>query len=344
MVGKKPGKLTPKNLFYLGALIVLALLPAIVQSDYVRRIIAMIFIYAILAMSLNLIAGINGQLSLGHAAFYGIGAYTSALLSLQFQWPFLATFLVATAAAALFGFLLGVPCLRLSGDYLCIVTIGFAEILRLIFQNWVGLTRGPMGLPGIPRISFFSFKLTTDLQYDYFFLIIMVLTFICMERLINSQIGRAFIAIRDDEVAAGAMGVNLTVYKVLAFVIGSTFAGMAGSMMAHYSSFIGPMNFTVDESLLVLQMVILGGLGSNVGAVVGAAILVIAPELLRVVSEYRMLINGLLMICLMIWRPQGLLGTSATGKAVKARWLGVFAGKKQQAKESELPEQTGGEA
>lgn len=312
------GKRIPgKTWFYVLSLAVLVLLPFVVQSEYSRRILTMIFLYSILSLGLNLVTGVTGQLSLGHAAFYGIGAYTSALLTLNLNWSFLPALLVASLLAGLFGILLGVPTLRLSGDYLCIVTIGFAEIIRLVFQNWVEVTRGPMGLPGIPPISILSFTFKTGTDYYYFFLIMMVLTYISMERILDSQIGRALVAIREDEVAAGAMGVNTTYYKVLAFAVGAVFAGMAGSLMAHYLAFVGPMNFTVDESLLVLQMVILGGLGSNIGAIIGAAILVIAPEVLRVISDYRLLFNGVLMVALMVWRPQGLLGT--TGGGVKFR-------------------------
>ena len=303
------GKDSIKNILLGFGVIILALLPLIIKSGYVRHIMAMIYIYAILSISLNLIAGISGQLSLGHAAFYGLGAYTSALLTMRLDFPFLLSLLMAAIVAGMFGIALGLPCLRLSGDYLCIVTIGFAEIIRLFFQNWTSLTNGPMGIPGIPAIKIFSYAFKSDLDYIYLFLIALILIYIAIERILDSQIGRALIAIREDEVAANAMGVNMTYYKVLAFVLGSVIAGVAGSFMAHYISFIGPMNFTVDESLLVLQMVILGGLGSSIGAFVGAAILVIAPEVLRIISEYRMLFNGLLMVILMIWRPQGLFGS-----------------------------------
>lgn len=331
----KAGRIKRKNLIFAGFLILVALVPIFFTSSYIRHIMAMIFIYGILAMSLNLITGITGQLSLGHAAFYGLGAYTSALFTMQLHWPFAAALLAAICVAGLFGFILGVPCLRLSGDYLCIVTIGFAEIIRLVFQNWVGLTRGPMGIPGIPPISLFHFTLKTDLQYLYFFLIVMVLVYIVMERIQNSQIGRALIAIREDEVASGAMGINLTFYKVLAFVVSALFAGMAGSFMAHYMAFIGPMNFTVDESLLVLQMIILGGLGSNVGAIIGAFILVIAPEALRVISNYRMLFNGALMIGLMIWRPQGLFGTTEVSSGILRKYLPWLFDRKTAASQAE---------
>ncbi|MGE5485594.1 MAG: branched-chain amino acid ABC transporter permease [Ignavibacteriales bacterium] len=310
----------PRKRLWVFALTAMALaVPRLLPTEYSLRIATMICLYAILALGLNLVTGITGQLSLGHAAFYGVGAYVSALLAIHQGWSFLPVMIVSGLVACFFGVLLGAPTLRLSGDYLCIVTIGFAEIVRLVFQNWVQVTRGPMGIPGIPPISLLGFTFRSSSHYYYFFLAVAVLAYICISRILDSKVGRALVSIREDEVAASSMGINTTYYKVVAFAVGALFAGIAGSLMAHYLSFISPMNFTVDESLLILQMTILGGLGSNFGAVVGAAILVVAPEVLRVVSDYRMFFNGTLMVLLMILRPQGLFGTAGGAEVVRIR-------------------------
>lgn len=284
-------------------------LPLIVRSGYIIRILSLIWLYSILALSLNLITGFTGLLSLGHAAFYCIGAYTSALLALKLHWPFIWCLFAAGAMALTFGIAVGIPALRLKMDYLCIVTMGFAEIVRIVFQNWMSLTRGPMGLPGIPRPVIFGFEFTANVHFYYLFLAFLVLVLWVVTGVVDSQIGRALIAIREDEVAAQCSGVDITYYKVMAFALGAGMAGVAGSLMAGYTSYICPSNFTVDESLLILQMVILGGLGSIPGSVVGAAILVSVAEAFRVVSQYRMLLSGIVMVALMVARPQGLLGT-----------------------------------
>ena len=294
---------------YLACFLLVLAVPHVVKSAYTLRVINMIMLYSILALGLNLVGGYCGQLSLGHAAFYGIGAYTSALLTMNLGWPFLPALVVSALFACLWGLILGVPTLRVSGDYLLIVTIGFAEIVRIVFTNWVSVTRGPMGLPGIPGVSIMGFTFRTGTHYYYLFLAALIITVVAIHRLVNSKVGRAFIAIREDETAAAAMGIHTTYYKVMAFAIGALFAGMAGSFLAHYLKFVGPMNFTLDESLLMFQMIILGGLGSISGSILGAAILVVIPEVFRGIYEYRMLINGLIMVTLMIWRPQGLLGT-----------------------------------
>lgn len=283
-------------------------LPMGISSQYTLRLIIMAGVYSILALGLNLIAGYTGQLSIGHAAFYGVGAYTSALLSLRLGVPFWIALPVSAFVAALFGFLVGMPSLRLRGDYLAIVTIAFGELIRLVFLNWTSLTRGPMGLPGIPKPSIFGWVMRTNISFYYLMLVLLGLTIFVVYRIVNSRIGRALVAIRDDEIAAQAIGINVTELKVLVFVTGAFFAGLAGSYYAHFMTYINPDNFTYMESISMLCMVVLGGIGSISGSIVGAAVLTLAPELLRSAVQFRMVLYGLTMILLMLFRPQGFFG------------------------------------
>lgn len=314
--------------FCLGGTILL-LLPLVVRNDYVLRVANMMLIYSMLSLGLNLTTGFAGQLSLGHAAFYGIGAYSTAILALRLSLPFPWTLLCSAVIACIFGLLLGIPTLRVAGDYLCIVTIGFAEIVRLVFLNWMSLTRGPMGLPGVPPAQLFSFVFLDNRSYYYLFLVLASATLFVIWRIVGSQIGRAFIAIREDPIAASAMGVSIVYYKILAFAIGAFFAGIAGSCFAHYLMFVGPNSFNVDESLIMLQTVILGGLGSIPGCLLGTAIIVVLPELFRPIYMYRMLWSGILLIMLMLWKPQGIMGKVTLGHLVRRNKL--FASLKSKA-------------
>jgi branched-chain amino acid transport system permease protein len=283
--------------------------PQVYRDDYAIRILCMIMIWSMLAIGQNVITGFCGQLSVGHAAFYGIGAYTSALLTMRLDLPFPLALLAAGLMAMVLGVVVGFPAIRIGGDYLFIVTIGFSEIVRLTFLNWNALTNGPMGMPGIPPAEILGYLLTTNTHYYYLLLGLLALIIFATWQIIRSDIGRSFQAIREDETAALAMGVNVTFYKLLAFAIGAFFAGLAGSVLAHFLAFVGPDGFTVDESVLVFEMVILGGLGSIAGSVLGAALLVGSVELIRGLVDYRLYVGGILLIVMMIWRPQGLIGT-----------------------------------
>lgn len=283
-------------------------IPMLNFSSYIMRILILGGIYIVLALSLNLLTGFTGQVSLGHAAFYGIGAYTSALLSLEFGYSFLITATCGGIMAAIFGVLLGSPTLKLQGSYLSIVTLGFCEIARIIELNWMGLTRGPLGLPGIPSPKIFGFMIERDRDYYYLIVVLIVITIFVIKNIINSKTGRAMIAIREDDIAAEAMGINIFKYKLLAFTISAFFAGLAGSFYAHYVTFIDPQSFTFDESIQILSMVILGGMGSIPGTIIGALVLVSIPEILRSVQEYRMVLYGIVLVVMMLVRPQGLFG------------------------------------
>lgn len=276
-------------------------------AAYFMRTMIIVGLYIILALSLNLIIGFAGQLSMGHAAFYGIGAYTTALLTVNFGVPFWIAFVASALVASLFGFLLGIPTLRLKGDYLAIATIGFGEIVRLILVNWVKVTRGPAGIPGIPSPKLFGFTIGDNVAWYYFLLVMVILVVLLSKNLLDSRLGRGLIAVRDNELAAEAMGINPTYLKILAFTLGAALAGAAGSMFASYVHYVNPDNFTYMESVVILCMVVLGGSGSISGVIVGAMILAALPELLRSVQLYRYAIYGLMLIILMISRPQGMV-------------------------------------
>lgn len=265
-------------------------------------------------MSLNLIVGYTGLAALGHIAFAAVGAYTSSLLALNFGIsPWIGLFLGAVFAA-LIGVIIGFPSLRLKGDYLALATFGWGLIVYTVAKNWVALTRGPMGLPGIPHFTIFN-ELSGVWSYAVLVSIFTTLTFIAIGNITNSPIGRILRGIREDEIATMAMGKNTNKHKLIVFAVGAFFAGIAGSLYAHYITFIDPSSFTVMESIIVLLMVVFGGMGNLWGSLVGVAILVIFPELLRflgmpssVAAPLRQMIYGLLLIVLMIWRPQGIIG------------------------------------
>lgn len=299
-----------KNQKILLTLLAILILVAPFFSDYVyyRHLLILSLIYIILTASLNLIMGYTGQLALGHAAFYGIGAYTFALLVLNTSVPYWIAFISGGIVAAIFAAFLGGIVLRLKGHYLAIVTLAFGEIVRVTLYNWVSVTRGPMGLPDIPRPSIFTYTFKGTLPYYYLALLITIITLYVMYQLINSRFGRAFIAIRDEENASIAMGVRTTNMKILAFVIGSFFAGLAGSFLASYIRFIHPDNFTSWESLIQNAMVVIGGEGSFWGAVLGAIVLTVLPEVLRVTSQFRLIIYAVIMVASIVLWPYGLAG------------------------------------
>jgi len=286
------------------ALLIL-LTPLIVQNAYYMRVINMILLYSVLSMGLNLVVGHTGLLSFGHAAFYGIGAYTTALLMKDLGWTFWIVLPLSGIVAALFGVVLGLPSLRVRGDYLCVVTIGFGEIVRLVMQNWTSVTRGPMGVPGIPSPRLLSFTLASHAHYFYLGLGLLVVTYVALKNIHESKIGRALLAINHDELAASTMGINTFYYKVLSLAVSTFFAGLAGSFLAVYLSFVGPLNFTMDESVLMIIMVIWGGMGNLAGSIFGAATMVSLIELVRPVARLRLMIWGLLLLVVLLVRPQG---------------------------------------
>jgi branched-chain amino acid transport system permease protein len=288
--------------------LLLVAIPHLVSNQYVIRILIEIILYSILTMSLNLLVGFTGQFSLGHAGFYAIGAYTSALLMMKAGMPYIVALMGAIVITSLMGVVVAVPSFRLGGDYLAIATLGFSEVIRLILLNWQSLTRGPLGLAGVPAPDFFGITRFSLSDYYYYVLALAVLAYFTLARIIDSQIGRCLMAVRDDEVAAAAMGVNVRFYKTLAFIISAAWAGVCGSFFASFLNFLSPTSFTVQESVLMIAMVILGGMGSLPGSVLGATLLVAIPEYFQVLYQARLLLAGAAILLMVLFRPKGILG------------------------------------
>ncbi|HEU4964467.1 MAG TPA: branched-chain amino acid ABC transporter permease [Bacilli bacterium] len=278
-----------------------------VLNDYYVDTLVLLGINIILAVSLNLINGFTGQFSIGHAGFMSIGAYVSAILTVYFDLPFLVAILGGCLAAALAGLIIGLPTLRLKGDYLAIATLGFGEIIRIVWLNteYVG---GASGLNGISKY--------TNWTWAFFLTLV---TIVVIQNIVKSTHGRAMIAVRENEIAAESMGVNVTRYKVYAFVIGAFFAGMAGALSAHYFYIIQPTSFNFMKSFEILVFVVLGGLGSTTGVVLGTILLTLLFTFLQDWPELRMIIYSLILVLTMIFRPKGLLGSVDLNKLLKKK-------------------------
>ncbi len=312
----------------LGLLAFAVLVPVIFSTDrYLLDLGIMILTYVMLGWGLNIVVGLAGLLDLGYVAFYAVGAYSYALLAENFGFSFWICLPLAGILAAFWGVLLGFPVLRLRGDYLAIVTLAFGEIIRLILINWQSLTHGPDGITGVPRPSFFglpfsnetgSFADTFGLEWSpihriiflyYLILALALVTNLVTIKLRALPIGRAWEAMREDEIACRSIGINTTNTKLTAFAVGAMFGGIAGSFFATRQGFISPESFTFTESALVLAIVVLGGMGSQVGVAVAAAVMMGGFEFFREFAQYRMLIFGFAMVLIMIWRPRGLVAT-----------------------------------
>lgn len=282
----------------------------LVFSTYQINIMTTALMYVILGLGLNIVVGFAGLLNLGYVAFYAVGAYTYGLLHLHFGLGFWAALPIGGLLGALFGALLGFPVLRLRGDYLAIVTLGFGEIIRLVLENWGTFSQGPSGIANIARPGLFGIALSLEhsLIYQYYLTIVMMLaTVFVVMRLRDSRIGRAWFALREDDIACQAMGIDITAIKLTAFTLGAAWAGMAGVLFAAKTTFINPASFTFLESAIMLCIVVLGGMGSIVGVMAAALILMLLPEYLRAVAEYRMLVFGAVLVVMMIVRPRGLM-------------------------------------
>ena len=307
------------------------------HSRYVLDLGILVLTYVMLGWGLNIVVGLAGLLDLGYVAFYAVGAYSYALLSTTFGWSFWVCLPLAGILAACWGIMLGFPVLRLRGDYLAIVTLAFGEIVRIVLLNWYDFTGGPNGINNIPRPSFFGiefdrsengFAAIFGLEFTalhriiflyYLILALALLTAFVTTRLRRLPVGRAWEALREDEIACRSLGINTTNTKLTAFAIGAMFGGFAGSFFATRQGFISPESFTFIESAVILAIVVLGGLGSQIGVVIAALVMIGGFEVFRDLEEYRMLVFGLAMVLIMVWRPRGLVSTRVPTIALKER-------------------------
>jgi branched-chain amino acid transport system permease protein len=293
----------------LGILIFALLFPWIFDT-YQSTIMISALIYVVLGLGLNITVGLAGLLDLGYVAFFAVGAYAYALLNHHFGLGFWTCLPLGAALGGLFGVLLGFPILRLRGDYLAIVTLGFGSIVKIVLENWSDFSFGPSGIANIDRPGLFGMDMDIagSTTYIYYIMIaLVILTIIVTGRLKNSRIGRAWIALREDEIACVAMGIDMAKTKMSAYALGACWAGMVGVLFAAKTTFINPASFTFMESAIILSIVVLGGMGSILGVILGAMILILLPEYLRAFSEYRMIIFGAAMVLMMIFRPQGII-------------------------------------
>jgi branched-chain amino acid transport system permease protein len=316
-----------QRLVILAVLVAAVALPFLVTSDRWITLMTVVVIYVVLSSGLNIVVGFTGLLDLGYVAFYAIGAYYTAIIFqnvlvnhygvniLNYWWVMWVNLLVGGLVAAGAGALLGYPTLRVRGDYLAIMTLGFGEIIRIVASNWVGLTRGPSGIPGIPQPQLFGFHFQTPRDLYYLGLALAILSVWLISRIVRSRVGRAWTAIREDEIAAEAMGIHTSRYKLLSYATGAFFAGMIGVFFGHYLNYISPSSFVLIDSFLILSLVVLGGMGNIAGPVLGAAIWIGLQEYLNDFSfvevhpELRGIALGLVLVLLMVFRPQGLLGS-----------------------------------
>jgi len=303
-------------------LLACCLVPFVIHSNYAMRVIIYIGLYIVLALGLNVVMGFTGLLNIGHAAFYATGAYTTAILMTAYGLSFWWTLPIGMALGGLLGVAIGFPTLRLRDDYLAMVTLGFGQIVYIVANNWMGLTRGPRGIPAIPapRIGLSTWQVSIESYTGYYYLIlffVLIAVYACV-RVRNSRVGLAWMAIREDEDVAAVMGINLGYYKTLSFAFSAVLGAMAGSFFAVFQSFVSPNSFTILESVVIVTIPILGGLGSIAGTVIGAALMIGLPEVFRSASEYRMVAVGAFMVLMMIFRPEGLFGKKLFQTTYKA--------------------------
>lgn len=310
--------------FYKPALIIITIFFASFPwlfSLYQTNIMITALIYVVVGLGLNIVVGLAGLLDLGYVAFYAVGAYSYALLNHHFGIGFWLALPIGGLLGFIFGIILGFPVLRLRGDYLAIVTLGFGEIIRLILENWNAFSFGPSGIANIPRPGFFGIELSLHQAHIYLYYLMVglsLVTIFVVRRLQDSRIGRAWMALREDEIACQAMGVDKTKTKLSAFALGATWAGMGGVMFAAKTTFINPASFTIWESIIILCVVVLGGMGSIIGVIFGAFILILLPEYLRAFSEYRMMIFGVVLVSMMVFRPEGIVANVRRNYRFKA--------------------------
>ena len=307
--------------------ILIALLAALIvglalfKSSYFNQVAITTMIFVILAASMNLITGSAGLLSLGHAGFFGVGAYAAALLSTRWGWPIALTIPAAGAVAALIGALVALPTMRLTSIYFAVATLGIGEILYVTMLNWVGFTRGPMGIRSIPSLSVFG--QTGTLVSLIVTALVMLAALWVTHRIVHSYYGNSLRALREDDACADAMGIDVARLKLESFGVACFLAGVAGALFAHSTGYIGPESFRFGESILILSMVVVGGLGSIYGSIVGAVLLSVLPELLRDLGSYRMIVVGAVLLLSILFLPKGLVGEVSALDLMRRQWRPV---------------------
>lgn len=315
----------------LAVLLVFAvLLPWILPSSYLRGVAVRIVLYMLFATGLNVTNGYGGQFNIGFAGFMCVGAYTAGILATSWGVTFIPALIAAGLVAAFFGFLVSLPTSRLSGMYLSIVTMGFSEIIRIIALNWSSLTGGPLGIKNIPTPSFFGLSVKSPIGFYYLALALLLIALFCVYRLIHSRVGRAWISIRENPDAASSLGVNIRLYKAINFMVSAFIAGMGGTFMAFYYRYLATDMFMIDNGHEVLAMVVLGGMGTIAGPMLGSLVINLVTEAFRFAADFRLVAYAVLIIVMMWVRPQGLAGASNS----------ILAAKRKPAKEEEKEEES----
>ena len=282
--------------------------PYYITSVYYLHVVNLCGIYTLIAIGLNILGGYTGQTSMGQAGFFAIGTYVTALLMMNLDMSFFLAIVIGTIVTGLFGFIISIPAMKLNGPYLVLATVGFGEIVRLVLINWTPVTRGAAGLTGIPYPELFGLRIYREQQFFYLILAFVVLAVYVASRIAHSKIGRTMRAVRDDEIAAAAMGININRYKTAAFIIGAMLAGMAGGLMGAFSGVTSPDTFTFDESVSYLCMSVIGGNTTIIGGILGAFLLTFLSEGLRFLQDARLIIYGLILVLTVIYMPNGLVG------------------------------------
>ena len=298
---------------------VVLVLPFVIPNQYYLHIVNLAGIYALITIGLNLLSGYTGQVSMGQAGYFAVGTYVASLLALNSGVSFWLGILAAAFVCAACGAIIGIPAMKLSGPYLVLATVGFGEIIRLVILNWTPVTKGAAGLTGIPLPSLFGYRITSEPDFYYLILVIVIIGTYIAWRLAHSKVGRTFAAIREDELAAESMGVPVNSYKVAAFIISAVYAGVAGSIYGAFAGVASPDNFTFDDSVAFLCMSVVGGNRTIGGAIAGAFILTILSEVLRPFQAFRLVIYGTILVFTVIYMPQGLAGIASQFKGVSWR-------------------------
>jgi len=292
----------------LGLIAIVIIMPYLLINKYYTSVLIFIAINTIVAVGLSLLVCHAGQISLGHAGFYGIGAYTSAVLCTRYNIPVWGAVAISVVLASVLAWIVGAPTLKLKGHYLAVATLGLGVIAHIVFVEWDTVTMGPSGIVGIPSLTFFGKTVTGDLQHYYLFWAVAIIIILIAINIVRSRVGRALRALHGSEVAAASMGVNISGYKAGIFVISAAFAALGGCFYAHYVTFISPTGFGLGYSILILTMIIIGGAESIWGAVIGAALLTTLPELLRTLKDYDVVVYGFVLMVVLIFMPTGIVG------------------------------------